>query len=229
MSELTDYIYKIPTCVVINLTDMELGLIKNAEYMTKEQLLTSSDIIYDIIIVVTDTDIELPNLAAHSESDVKLLIYPAEIEQAVFNQQHDFYNGVIQCEPALTTALLKDIIEPITTDTLICSDCGDLRLFFSANKEKISYQRLPIAKNTCPPLTIPNELNKPNEKVHALLILSCILSTKMELIEDIDRKVIDTANFTRKGMLTRDAEFFDQEYSDHRESQALGILFITLL
>lgn len=226
MSELNEDVYDTPNCVIINLTDVELGSVRGATCLSPQQLIHSSDIKYDIIIVITDTNSDLPNLA--SQSGVKILVSSKEIESAIFKQQHDFYNGIIHCEPALTTELLKDLIGPITARTLICFDLEDLRLFFSVNKVPVNYQRFPIAKDTCPPFIIAKEHTVKNEKMDALLILTCNLNTKMELVQDINRKIAESENITTKGFATRGTEYINREYSDHHDSQALGILSITL-
>lgn len=226
MSELNENNCDIPNCVIINLTKLELGLVRGATCVSPQQLINASAIKYDVIIVITDTNSDLPSLA--SQSGIKILISSKEIESAIFKQQHDFYNGIIHCEPALTTELLKDLVEPITAGTLICFEIEDLRLFFSVNKVPVNYQRFPIAKDTCPPFIIAKEHTVKYKKMDALLILTCNLNTKMELVQDINRKIAESENITTKGLATRGVEYINYEHSDHHDSQALGILSITL-
>lgn len=216
MFELTKDSFEIANCVIINLTKLELGVVRGAEYVTEQQLLAAT--YYDMIIVVTDNDTVLPDLASHT--GIKLLICPTALAPALFNQQQNLYDGVIQCEAALTTALLQDLIEPITTESLLSFDCEDLRSFFAVNKAIVNYQRLSIANDTCPPFIIPTASNKPNTKLGALLILTNNLNTKVELIADISNKVTNSGIFTIQGLATREA-------GTNGESEALGVLSIT--
>ena len=209
-----------PNCLIINLTNLELGSVRGAKYVAAQQLINTSDIKYDIIIVVTDNNSELPNLALHS--GIRLLVLPTALEQTVLNQQTDCYDGVIQCEPMLTTALLQDLIEPVTKHALIGFCYEDLRSFFNVNKTKVNYQRVQIAEDTCPSIIIPTELNKPNTKLDALMILTYVPNTQMDLIADIYDKANEEAVFITYKLAARG------DY-EHQEPQALGMLFIAHL
>ncbi|MBU3824736.1 MAG: hypothetical protein H9917_07920 [Candidatus Oceanisphaera merdipullorum] len=180
-------------CAIINLTDIDLGVITGAEIVTDEALLAKPLHAYDIWIrVLNKVDDEQEWLAlthAVTYSGLKLLIYPSVLEVTVMAGMDYGYKGVIQCAPALTTALLNDLIEPLTRPALFGIDYQDLTSFFIENEGKVYYQRYALVDNQCPELVIPHSFKQQNTQLGLLLVLTLHQDSDFSLLQAVGQRV----------------------------------------
>lgn len=207
------------SCVIINRTDTMLGDIKGAEVVTEKECFARPDADYDMVITVADpvsSHDPLYKRKIGSGTILNLLICPSERESTGATSTYLGYDGVIQCEPALTTSLLKDLIEPLTEPKLISLDYQDVSSLFSTHRGKVYYQRYGLANNQCPELVMPSAFNQLNRQLGLLLVLTIHEDTDFSLLQTVSKKVDDIESVALSMLGDR---------RDEPASEALGILW----
>lgn len=212
---MTDYFEEALRCTIVNFSDESIDSIAGAKLVDGKAHGTYQIEACDIFIAVTDSESTIfPDLVG--VGGLCLLVSSPHTEKVLPAEERNLFDGVIQCEPALFSLLLKDLVEPITTKSLIGVDCQDLGSFFSINKGKAIYKRGVLHGDTCEGFSVPVEFNTPELNLGLLAVLTDNYNTSYELFKATQRQLSSMDSVYYKALFDR---------LDNNVSEGLGLLW----